>query len=143
METSSDDFEKTNEKKTKSRHLRINVENDTEVINKKDKTLLLKKVQEYSSSINSNNRNIIVKYINFGTILYNLKTLIGEDVKTVWRTNRRIVCRVNVASVLVIVKTFLKMLEDILIILMHILILLLLLVGLVCSFKISNTLHSV
>ena len=47
----------------------INMENDTDVINKKDKTLLLKKVQEYSSSINSDNRNIIVKYINFGIIL--------------------------------------------------------------------------
>ena len=51
------------------------MENYSDVINKKDKTLLLKKVQEYSSSINSDYRNIIVEYINFGIILYNLKTL--------------------------------------------------------------------
>ena len=51
------------------------MENDNDVRNIKDKTLLLKKVREYSSSINSDNCNIIVKYINFGIILYNLKTL--------------------------------------------------------------------
>ena len=47
----------------------MNVENDIDVINKNDKTLLLKKVKEYNSSINSDNRDIIVKYINFGRIL--------------------------------------------------------------------------
>ena len=53
----------------------INVENDIDVINKNGKTLLLKKVKEYNSWINSDNRNRIEKYINFGRILYHLKTL--------------------------------------------------------------------
>ena len=96
MDTSSEDFETTNAKKRKvdtfdtfytelisevEREMKflkiadINFENDTDVINKNDKTLLLKKVKEYSSSINCDNRNIIVKYINFGRILYSLKTL--------------------------------------------------------------------
>ena len=96
METPSEDFENTNAKKRKvdtfdtfyaelvcevDREIEsfeiadINVENDIDVANKNDKTLLLKKVKDYSSSINSDNRNIIVKYINFRRILYSLKTL--------------------------------------------------------------------